>query len=88
MSSIFVNLWSRATAALRRKVLGPENPQHKGPIEGRVCLAQDIAGCNDYNHCENCSSLEQTLRVAPWMEKNWRRVQTPRGAKAGEGGAN
>lgn len=81
MIDIVNNAWLRVKEGLRRIVIGPRNVKSKGPIPGRQCLARDYAGCDEITHCPNCSPLEQTLRTAPWMEKNWRRVQDRKDSK-------
>lgn len=75
MSVALKNVWRRFKEGMRWMVVGPRNVASKGPIPGRKCLSQDYAGCTEFSHCPNCSALEQILRTAPWMEKNWQRPQ-------------
>jgi hypothetical protein len=67
--------WRTVKEGVRWIVVGPRIVAPMGPIPGRKCLAQDYAGCVEFNHCRDCSSLEQILRAVPCVEKNWRRLK-------------
>jgi hypothetical protein len=75
MIDITKNDWSRLGEAVKgtfRTLLGlPSNNTYPR----RECLARRYAECDDFAHCRYCSTVEQALRTANWVERNWPHVQ-------------
>ena len=66
---------SRVAEKLRGLFQGPPVSEAEAIALHPGCIARQYAQCNDYAHCRQCGTIEQSLRAASWIEFNWRRME-------------
>ena len=67
--------WSRLKEFARRHASALLRPASSDTFPRPDCLARRYAQCNDFSHCRHCSTVEQALRTAAWVERHWPHVQ-------------
>lgn len=75
MVDITKDRWSRLGQTVGRTFSTLLGLESSDTHPRRDCLARRYAECNDFAHCRYCSTVEQALRTAGWMERNWPHVQ-------------
>jgi hypothetical protein len=62
-------IWLREISTQLRQALDGSRRLRSADFDAReTCLALRYAQCRDSSHCRNCSTIEQALRTAAWLD--------------------